>query len=142
MRNVGELVSEAKKQIRSYEPSEAIGCYGRADEVVFVDVRDEQEVCTTGRIPGAIQASRGMLEFYVAPDSPYHNAAFDAQREYIFYCGTGEASALAAAAAKSLGLARVASLSGGFAAWKQSGGAVEAPLYLSRLRRDDLASWY
>lgn len=141
MTKVQELVRKAEERIRSYEPAEAIRCYGRGD-VVFVDVRDEQEVCATGRIPGAVQASRGMLEFYIAADSPYHNAAFDADREYVFYCRSGGRSALAAVAAQEIGLTRVASLKGGFAEWTAAGGAVEAPLYLSRLRLDELVSSY
>jgi len=83
-------------------------------------VRDAYERETEGAIPGSVHASRGMLEFYADPESPAYMSAFDPEERYILYCGTGGRSALAAKTLKDMGYGEVASLVGGFAAWKAS----------------------
>lgn len=66
-----------------------------------------------------------MLEYYIDAESPYHRDVFDQEKEFIFYCKSGGRSALAAQRAREMGLERVASLKGGFNAWKEHGGEIE-----------------
>ena len=91
-------------------------------DVVVVDVRDSVERETGGAIPGSIHAPRGMLEFHADPECPAHLPALDPQSRLIVYCGTGGRSALAAKTLKDMGFPSVASLAGGFDAWRQSSG--------------------
>ncbi|MGA9523515.1 MAG: rhodanese-like domain-containing protein [Myxococcaceae bacterium] len=122
--SVQELVSQAKAQIQLYSAEEAKKVSARND-VVFVDVRDEPELRATGKVRGAVHASRGMLEFCIDPKSPYHNPLFSSGKEFVFYCKSGGRSALAAQRAREMGLSQVASLEGGFPAWELAGGPVE-----------------
>lgn len=140
MRNVAELVLRAKETIRSYDARQAIARFDRPD-VVFVDVRDDDEIRKSGRIAGSIHTSRGMLEFCIAEESAFHLPVFATDREFIFYCGDGRRSALAARAASDLGLTRVANLDGGFDAWQSAGGGVERAEYLRPIRFDELATF-
>ena len=123
-KGIKDLLAEATSRIKTYEVEEAKRRHGQAD-VVFVDVRDEPERRADGQIPGAVHASRGMLEYYIDAQSPYHKDVFDGKEEIIFYCKSGGRSALAAQRAKEMGLERVASMNGGFNAWKEQGGQVE-----------------
>ncbi len=88
-------------------------------DVVLVDVRDANEWEATGTIPGAVRASRGMLEFHADPESPAHLDALDPQKRLVLYCGSGGRSALAAKTLQDMGFQDVASLAGGYAAWSQ-----------------------
>jgi rhodanese-related sulfurtransferase len=85
---------------------------------IIVDVRDAFERETEGAIPGSIHASRGMLEFHADPESPAHIVSFDPDKRLVLYCGTGGRSALAAKTLLDMGFPEVASLAGGYAAWK------------------------
>lgn len=122
-RGFKELVAEANAVVRTYTPEEAID---RLDEdgVLFVDVRDAPEL-TEGRVPDAIHASRGMLEFHIDPDSPYYMDEFGDATELVFYCAAGARSALAAQRAAEMGRDRVAHVAGGFPAWTEAGGPVD-----------------
>lgn len=91
-------------------------------DVVVVDVRDANERERDGAIPGSIHAPRGMLEFHADPECPAHIAALDPEKRIVLYCGTGGRSALAAKTLKDMGFLDVASLAGGFDAWKQANG--------------------
>jgi len=84
IRPVEELIAEAREQISNLSPAEA---KRRADEegAVIVDIRDVRELERTGVIPGAIHAPRGMLEFWVDPQSPYHKPVFAQECEFIFH---------------------------------------------------------
>lgn len=121
---VKDILAEANSSISCCNVEEAKGLLGQKD-VVFVDVRDESELRGSGKLPGAVHASRGMLEFYIDPDSPYHKEVFGLDRHFVFYCKSGGRSALAAQRATEMGLTRVTNLSGGFAAWLDDGGTVE-----------------
>jgi len=123
-KGVKALLAEATSQIKTYEVEEAKNQHGRK-EVVFIDVRDEPELHSEGKIPGSVHAPRGMLEFYIDPESPLHKDVFDEEKEFIFYCKSGGRSALAAQRAKEMGLERVASMNGGFKTWKERGGQVK-----------------
>jgi rhodanese-related sulfurtransferase len=120
-----ELIDRAATAIQTYDVPAALDRF-RAGDALFIDVRDEPELRADGRIPGAHHASRGMLEFHIDPQSPYHQPVFDAGRELIFYCKSGGRSALAAQRAQEMGLGRVRSMSGGLLAWKAQGGPTEA----------------
>lgn len=121
---VKEILAEANSRVTTCDVEEARSLLGR-DDVVFVDVRDEPELHGGGKLPGAVHASRGMLEFYIDPDSPYHKEVFAQDRHFVFYCKSGGRSALAAQRAAEMGLERVASMNGGFSAWVAGGGDVE-----------------
>ncbi|SFR63271.1 rhodanese-like domain-containing protein [Halogeometricum limi] len=118
-----ELLDEARSEVREYAVGEASRRYD--DGAVFVDVRDAPELWKEGRIPDAVHVSRGMLEFCIDPESPYYVSRFGEDAEYVFVCAVGGRSLLAAQRAKEMGLERVASLEGGFTAWRDAGEPVE-----------------
>jgi rhodanese-related sulfurtransferase len=115
-----QLVGEAKSRIRTISVEEARARHGR-DDVVFVDLRDVRELERDGMIPGAFHCPRGMLEFWIDPDSPYHKEVFASGKEFVFYCNGAWRSALAADVAQQMGLEPVCELDGGFTAWKSAG---------------------
>lgn len=96
------------------------------DATVFVDVRDVRELWREGKIPGAVHAPRGMLEFWVDPDSPYYRPVFAPGKRFIFYCSKGWRSALATQTVQAMGLQPVAHIGGGFSAWVKANAPVEA----------------
>lgn len=96
------------------------------DATVFVDVRDVRELWREGKIPGAVHAPRGMLEFWVDPDSPYYRPVFAPGKRFIFYCNKGWRSALATQTVQAMGLQPVAHIGGGFSAWVKANAPVEA----------------
>ena len=87
-------------------------------DTVLVDVREEVEIEVEGKIPGSIHASRGLLEFLADPESPIYNPALSPEKRVITYCGTGGRSALAANTLLDMGYRDVASLAGGYGAWR------------------------
>ena len=89
-------------------------------EVVLVDVRETVEIEREGKIPGAVHAPRGLLEFQADPESPVYNAELKPERRLVLYCGTGGRSALAAKTLLDMGYPDVASLAGGYAAWRMA----------------------
>ena len=97
----------------------------KSDDVVIVDMRDPREIEREGRIPGAFSCTRGMLEFWIDPASPYAKPIFQEDKKFIFHCAGGLRSALAAKTAQDMGLKPVAHMGGGFAAWRDAGGAIE-----------------
>ena len=96
-------------------------------EVLFVDLRDPREMEREGRMPGAFACTRGMLEFWIDPESPYAKPVFAEAKRFVFFCAGGWRSALAAKTAQDMGLENVSHIEGGFGAWKKAGGPVEAP---------------
>ncbi len=114
-----QLVQEAKKSIENLTPDqvEAELSSGKAK---LIDVRDAPELAS-GTIPGSIHASRGMLEFYADPSSPYHKAELNPEDRVILHCASGGRSALAVHALRALGYGNVAHLDGGFKAWQAAG---------------------
>jgi rhodanese-related sulfurtransferase len=121
-----QLVAEAEKEIETVTVEEALKLHGRAD-VVLVDIRDIREVQRDGRVPGAFHCPRGMVEFWIDPESHYHKPVFAEDKRFVFFCAGGLRSALAAQAAHRMGLKPVAHMRGGFGAWKAAGGPVEMP---------------
>jgi rhodanese-related sulfurtransferase len=88
------------------------------EDTILVDVRETIERELDGQIPGSVHVSRGLLEFHVDPECPLYNTAFTPEKRVIVYCGTGGRSALAANTLLDMGYQDVASLAGGYAAWR------------------------
>src|SRR5262249_26788348 len=118
------LVAKAMGEIETIPAEEAIALLGRND-VVFVDIRDIRELKRDGRIPGAFHCPRGMLEFWIDPQSVYHKPVFADEKKFIFFCAGAKRSALATQTAQQMGLKPVAHLAGGFGAWEKAGGPVD-----------------
>jgi rhodanese-related sulfurtransferase len=125
-RSVEDLVAEADAAVRKVGMTEALGMRGR-DDVLFVDIRDVREVAKTGRIKGARHVPRGMLEFWIDPESPYHKPFFAEDKTFVFYCAGAWRSALAAKTAQDMGLGPVAHLEGGITAWIEADGPIDPP---------------
>lgn len=125
-KHIKDMIAEANTLVEMITPAQARELHARED-VVFVDLRDFREVAREGRIPGAFSCPRGMLEFWIDPESPYAKPVFQEDKTFVFYCASGWRSALATRAAQEMGLAPVAHVEGGFTAWKAAGGAVEMP---------------
>ena len=116
------LVDAAEARIRTISASEAIDKLD-SDDVVFVDLRDVRELKRDGGIRGAFHCPRGLLEFWIDPESPYHHAVFAEPKEFVFFCNLGWRSALAADIAQQMGL-KTCHIDGGLEAWKASGGEI------------------
>jgi rhodanese-related sulfurtransferase len=124
-RGYKQLVAEANSAIETIQADAAVKQLKSAG-VVFVDVRDLPELERDGKIPGAIHASRGMLELHADSESPYHKDVFASGKKLILYCSTGWRSALAAQRLQEMGLSNVSHIGGGIKAWKEAHGPVEA----------------
>ena len=122
---VKTLVEQARREIKEYSAADAIALAGTPG-VLLVDIRDPRELARDGKIPGALHAPRGMLEFWIDPESPYYKPVFGEDRQFVFFCAGGLRSALTAKTLQDMGLAPVAHIVGGFSAWKEAGGPVEA----------------
>jgi rhodanese-related sulfurtransferase len=120
------LLAEAEREIETLSVDDVKALVGR-DDVLLVDIRDPRELEREGRIAGAFHCPRGMLEFWIDPESPYAKPQFQEDKRFVFFCAGGWRSALAAKTAQDMGLKPVAHLAGGFGAWKSGGGSVEAP---------------
>jgi rhodanese-related sulfurtransferase len=120
------MLEEAASRIETLLPAEAIALHGNPD-VVMVDLRDPRELEREGRIPGAFHCPRGMLEFWIDPESPYHKPIFAEDKRFVFFCAAGWRSTLSAATAHDMGLQPVSHVEGGFTAWREAGGPVDKP---------------
>jgi rhodanese-related sulfurtransferase len=118
------MLADANSAVETLSIEAAQALLGNAD-VVFVDLRDPRELEREGRMPGAFHCPRGMLEFWIDPDSPYHKPVFAEDKRFVFFCAGGWRSALSAATAQEMGLKPVAHIDGGFGAWKKSGAPIE-----------------
>ncbi len=123
-KGIKQLVAEAEAEIEFWSVETAMAAHG-GEETVFVDIRDVRELWRDGTIPGALHAPRGMLEFWVDPESPYAREIFQSGKRFVFFCAAGWRAALATRAVQDMGLAPVCHFEGGFGAWKQAGGQVE-----------------
>lgn len=118
-----QLVAEAEAEIETISVEEAFKLHGDPD-VVIVDVRDVRELKREGFIPDAFHAPRGMLEFWIDPDSPYYHDIFSSGKRFVFYCNLGWRSALVVKVMQDMGLPRVCHIDGGFDAWCKAGGPI------------------
>ena len=115
-----QLVAEAMAQVTTYTVEE-VRARLHDPQVQIVDIRDIRELAQ-GTLPGAYHASRGMLEFWVDPASPYHKPLFaDESKQFILFCGAGWRSALAAKSLQDMGMHNVAHMDGGYADWVKAG---------------------
>ncbi|WP_103332053.1 rhodanese-like domain-containing protein [Pseudotabrizicola formosa] len=114
-----QMLAEAEAVVQSVE-GDAMADRLDDDSIVFVDIRDPRELEREGMIPGAFHAPRGMLEFWIDPESPYHKPRFAEPKTFVFYCASGWRSLLAAQLAQEMGL-NARSLRGGFGDWKAAG---------------------
>lgn len=121
--NVKQMMEAANAAVPKVTPAQAKEMIAKGDALV-VDVRDAAEVANSGKVAGAVNVSRGMLEFRADPDSPYHDKAFDKAKTVIVYCASGGRSALSGKVLKDFGYANVFNL-GAFKDWVDSGGAVD-----------------
>ncbi len=114
-----DLMTAARAAVPTIAPQEAaaLAAQGKA---LIVDVRDGMEVQASGKVKGALHVSRGLLEFKADPESPLYNDALRPDRRIILYCGSGGRSALAAKTLHDMGYSDVASLAGGYAAWRKA----------------------
>ena len=124
-RGIKSLLDEANAEIETVSAADAIKAAASGRDVIIVDIRDPREIERDGRIPGAFSCTRGMLEFWIDPESPYAKPIFQQDKKFIFHCAGGMRSALAAKTAKDMGLKPVAHIAGGYAAWRDAGGPVE-----------------
>ena len=122
--SAADLVAAARARIHEVETAELIALVDDPD-VVIVDIRDVRERAR-GFIPGSLHAPRGMVEFWVDPDSPYYKPEFGQDKRYVFHCASGWRSALTVATLQDMGF-DAAHLREGFSTWAQAGGPVEVP---------------
>ena len=118
------LLNEANMVVETMSVSDAKTLINN-DKYVFVDLRDIREIQRGGMLPGAFSCPRGMLEFWIDPDSPYHKPVFNQDKTYVFYCASAWRSALSARAAMEMGLAPVMHMEGGFSEWGKQGGPTQ-----------------
>ena len=118
------LLREAEAEIAAVDAAEAIAIHA-SGSAVFVDLRDPREREREGGVPGAFSCPRGMLEFWVDPESPYAKPIFQEPKRFVFFCAGGWRSALATKTVQDMGMENVCHLAGGFSAWKAGGGPVE-----------------
>ena len=124
--SVKDLLAAANGAVARISTEEAAKMMASGKALV-VDVRDLPEVQSSGKVQGAINVSRGMLEFRADPQSPYYDKALDPGKTVILYCASGGRSALAGKTLQDLGYKDVRNL-GAFKDWVEAGGAVEKPL--------------
>ena len=114
------LVNEAMAQVMTYSV-EQVRARLADPKVQIVDIRDPRELEREGTVPGALLAPRGMLEFWVDPESPYFKPVFaDESKAFILFCGAGWRSALATKTLQDMGMTNVAHIDGGYTAWKKA----------------------
>jgi len=122
--HIKDMVSDARTRINEVTPDEAISLID--DEgTVIVDIRDVRERGRDGYIKNSLHVPRGMLEFWIDPDSPYHKPIFAQDKHFIFHCASGWRSALATDTAQKMGLKPVSHIEGGLGAWVKAGGPIE-----------------
>jgi rhodanese-related sulfurtransferase len=116
---VKELLAAANAAVPRLKPEEARAKLS-GNDVLVVDVRDPSEVQQSGKLKGAVNVSRGMLEFRADPESPYHNPAFEKNKTVLVYCASGGRSALSGKALQELGYKSVYNI-GGFKELAEAG---------------------
>ena len=126
IKSVKSLVDAARTEITIIPTKQVIAMINDPD-VMLVDIRDIRELDRDGRIPGAFHAPRGMLEFWVDPQSPYHKPALSTGKKMIFFCASAWRSALTVKTLQDMGVTNIFDLEGGFTAWRAAGGPIDKP---------------
>lgn len=119
-----DLVKNAKSNIENLTPQQVSEEINNGHAII-VDIREAHELSEQGKIPGSVNAPRGMLEFYADPSLPYHKSEFQPDKRIILQCASGGRSALAAQTLKQMGYNNIAHLDGGIKAWKENNLPVE-----------------
>jgi rhodanese-related sulfurtransferase len=122
-RSSSDLVKEAKQQVENLTPEQVNNEMEQG--ATLIDIRETEELGSSGKIAGSVHAPRGLLEFYADESTPYHKPEFDKNKRLILHCAGGGRSALAAKTLKEMGYENVAHLDGGIKAWKEAGLPVE-----------------
>ncbi|WP_299413053.1 rhodanese-like domain-containing protein [uncultured Sulfitobacter sp.] len=118
-----QMVANARARIEEIETADAIAMVNDP-AVQIVDLRDPRERERTGFIPGSFHCPRGMLEFWVDPDSPYFKDVFAQDKKFVFHCASGWRSAISVATLQDMGF-DAAHIKEGFSTWEKAGGPVE-----------------
>ena len=122
--SAAEMVTQARAQIEEIETPDLITMMDDPN-VIIVDIRDIRERQRSGYIPGSFHAPRGMIEFWIDPESPYHKDIFAQEgKKYVFHCASGWRSALTVATLLEMGF-EAAHLKEGFSTWEKQGGPVK-----------------
>ena len=122
--SAAEMVTQARAKIEEIETPDLIAMMDDPN-VIIVDIRDIRERQRSGYIPGSFHAPRGMIEFWIDPESPYHKDIFAKEgMKYVFHCASGWRSALTVATLQDMGF-EAAHLKEGFSTWEKQGGPVE-----------------
>ena len=122
--HIKAMCEDAEREIETISIEDALKLHGR-DDVQLVDIRDPRELKRDGKVPDAFHCTRGMLEFWIDPASPYYKPIFGEDKKFVFFCAGALRSALAAKTAQDMGLKPVAHILGGFKGWKEAGGPIE-----------------
>ena len=122
-KTVKSMVAEAKSKIDEIDAKDAIKLFND-ENVIFIDIRDIRERQKLGFIPGSFHAPRGMLEFWIDPESPYFKDIFNTNKKYIFHCAAGWRSALAVSTLKDMGF-EASHITDGFSGWVNEKGPIE-----------------
>ncbi len=120
---VMEMVEAARGEIEEVEPADAIREADDPDTLV-IDIRDVRERRRDGYIPGSFHCPRGMVEFWIDPDSPYFKPVFDEKKRFLFHCAADWRSALTVQTVNRMGLGGAAHVKGGLKGWREAGGPV------------------
>ena len=115
------MLGEANAEIDTVSAEKAREYVGD-ENILFVDVRETQEVENSGGLPGSVHVPRGLLEFIADPESPMHKSELSSGRQLVLYCASGGRSALAAKTLQDMGLSNICHIAGGFTAWVDIGG--------------------
>lgn len=125
-----QLLAEANAIVETLSIGEAAQLADK-DDVTFVDIRDVRELAAEGKMPNAVHAPRGMLEFWVDPESPYYRDVFaqngEPAKRFVFFCAAGWRSALAVKSLMDMGMENVCHIEGGYSAWKEAGLPIKPP---------------
>ena len=119
-KGIKALCAKAEKEVETWSLDQ-VHSHLEDNDVVLVDIRDIRELWRDGVIPGAVHAPRGMLEFWVDPDSPYARDVFQSGKRFVFFCAGAMRSALAAQSVQAMGLSPVCHMAGGYTQWKKQG---------------------
>ena len=122
-KGVMQLVEEARREIEEVEPEAAIA-EAQETETLVIDIRDVRERKRDGYIPDSFHCPRGMVEFWVDPESPYFKPVFAEKKRFLFHCALDWRSALTVKTVSDMGMENTAHIRGGLKGWREAGGPV------------------
>jgi len=119
-----QLVADAETRVKTIPVADLLTEEQRQGRLL-IDVRDVRELWREGTIPGSVHVPRGMIEFWIDPESPYFHKVFADPKPMVLFCNKGWRSALAVDVCQRMGVKEIVHIDGGFEAWVEAGGAVE-----------------